>query len=112
MAEPDFRIHQYATLPRLRAELTDDNDAPLPLDGASITFIMGPWKGGAVQATGSGAVVQEDAEATVVEYAWRGSGDTRTYGYHVGQFRKVGPGGEEGLPSKNDLLIEVIKKVE
>lgn len=109
MAEqPDLTLAQFATKPRLRAELTDEDGGPLDLDGADVTMVMAPWKGGPVVAQGSAQVIQEDESVTLVEYAWLGSGDTRMPGLHNASFY-VGDA-QEGVPTDN-MLIEIIPRV-
>lgn len=72
-----FYIEQGDTSPVITAQLTDDDDVPVAIDGASVTFVVSEPRGGDTILHEDANIV--DAEEGFVRYTWS-EGDVSDFG--------------------------------
>lgn len=101
-----FYIKQNDTVPSLRADLKDGDNAAIDLTGASVKFIMRAIGGTTAVINASASIVSE--AGGTVQYNWQ-SGDTDTVGSYQAEFEVTYSGGTvETFPNDGYIRIEIL----
>lgn len=98
---PEINVVQGSLRPNVRVAISDEDGNGVSLTG-NPDFIMAPWKGGAVVASGSAVILAQVGSATLVQYAWK-PGDTQI----PGRFYALIKDGDESFPSSGAFQVEV-----
>jgi len=113
MPQPDASIGQYATAPVLEEIMEDAQKNPIPLDGATVRFIMSP-RNRAVPPIEGHVEIQSPATDGRAQQIWK-AGDTDIYGLWDYQWIVTLPGGEivtvPADPRKKYRTLEIIKRL-
>lgn len=99
----DFSIKRGDRLPKLRATLLDADDAAINLTGCTVAFRIRSVATG-VTADHAGAIV--DAAAGIVEHTFGTEADT--VGLLQAEVIVTFPGGQQTIPSRGVITIEVV----
>ena len=101
-----FYIKQNDTVPSLRADLRDGDNAAIDLTGASVKFIMRAIGGNTAVINASASIVSE--AGGTVQYNWQ-VGDTATIGSYQAEFEVTYSGGTvETFPNDGYIRIEIL----
>lgn len=100
-----FVIKRQDRRPVLRAQLLDENDAPVDLTGASVRFLMTNKLGQAPVVNAPAAIV--DPASGTLEYQWA-AGDTDVPGCYVAEFEVTFPDGtKRTFPGDGYIYMEI-----
>jgi hypothetical protein len=106
----DFTIKKGDRLPVIEATLTDNDDNPADLTGASVRFIM--RAPGATSPKVSATATVVDAAAGRVKYAWAGA-DVDTAGNYEAEWEVTFSGTlKETFPNDRTISVEVLSDLD
>lgn len=110
---PDqFVVRQGDTAQTLTSTLTDADDNPVDIAGATVTFTMGPIAGGDAKVNAAAASNDQNGDGSDgstgnVSYTWAAA-DTNTAGLYLGAWEVTFAGGAKlSFPNGGYLLIRV-----
>jgi hypothetical protein len=116
MPDPDFLIRANDTASVIYATLTDEDDEPVGIEGATVVFQMTPISGGTVkvQAEATNEQVGDDIDGSNigdVSYEWQ-AGDTDTPGLYLAEWEVTYTDTTvESFPNGGYTLVRVTAEV-
>jgi len=109
----DFITTVGSTEPSMAAQLTDENDEPIPISGASVRFRLSEPSAPAGTYVADGSAIITDVPNAIVEYQWTES-DVASAGHYNGAFHvdysgASGPTFEadEAFPSEGYMYVKI-----
>lgn len=104
MPEPDHVIRLGDQGVSIPGTLTDDDDIPVNITGASVAFHVAPLAGGSALTLGSTATIT-NATAGAVSYTWQ-DGDIDTPGWYAAHWKVHYAGGAlQSFPNGYPIVI-------